>query len=79
VSEHLCQGDWGGNFSTGNSSLWQILPRVFGFSVFLFLNFSAKREKVARVIRTVCTTHADRTGDRNNYTCEQQQSHVRAV
>jgi hypothetical protein len=39
VSEHLCQGDWGGNFSKGNSSLWQIWPRV---SVFLFLIFQPR-------------------------------------
>jgi hypothetical protein len=41
VSEHLCQGDWGGNFSKENSSLWQIWPKVSGF---LFCDF-LRRER----------------------------------
>jgi hypothetical protein len=50
VGEHLCQQDSSGTFSKGNSSLWQIWPRVssVGFlCFFLFLIFF--NEEVARV------------------------------
>jgi hypothetical protein len=45
VSEHLSQGDWEAKFQQGNSSLWQIWPRVYGHSFFIF----PPKEEVARV------------------------------
>jgi hypothetical protein len=56
VSEHLCQGDWEAKFQQGNSSLWQIWPRVSGhfFSDFL------PRRTVTCVVRTgQCRKYSD--------------------
>jgi hypothetical protein len=46
VSEHSCQGDWEANCSKGNSSLWQICPRVSGLSDFLIF---CQEEEATRV------------------------------